>query len=156
MDNIVLYTNDKLYNRINLAVTAIITQYIPPAETLNYDTLPRMSVEENKHLGQVDLTKQTVMTEFFIRNDGGGNLYIYKVEMGDGCQLISLDASVVPPSKTTKMIIKLYDIGRTGTQDHYVTLFTNDPYDTSKKLTITTKIGDDRPKKATQTKKRRR
>ncbi len=129
VDNVVLFTDDSLTSRFELTVTSIITQYFPPLETLNLDTFPRLVVPEAiKDIGRVTLSRYSVeLVDFNLKNEGSVPLKIYRANAQEGCQIISEDYSEIAPADSVQLRVQVKDIGKSGTQERSILLYTNDP-----------------------------
>ncbi len=137
-DNIVLFTDDSLTRRLDLTVTAIITQYFPPVEEIDFDAVPQLVVDTDlKDIGRVTLSRYSVeLVDFVLKNDGSVPLKIYRANPQEGCMVVSKDFSEIPPSGQAQFRVQVKDIGKSGVQERTVLLYTNDPLLPVKSLRI--------------------
>lgn len=129
VDNIILFTDDSLTQRLELTVTSVITHYFPPAEEIDFSQMPKISVlDEDINLGRVLLSRYSVEgVDFYIKNEGGVPLKIYRANTQEGIKVTSRNFSEIAPQDSIQFSVQVRDIGKTGKQERTVLLYTNDP-----------------------------
>jgi hypothetical protein len=133
MDNIWLKTNDILAPQIQIPVTAAIKPYTQGKFS---DKSPKLMVSsENLDLGKIMLPRDEIVY-YEIQNIGELPLEIKKVLPNYGCEVVQMSKSTLSPNERILLTIKILDLGKEGTQERSLTLFTNDPDQNAKVLTL--------------------
>jgi len=119
-----------------LPIAASIRQYFSPEEVLLETEKPQILFDaEAKALGDVDLT-QPLAVDFVVYNQGKKELKLLKVIANYGCDVSPLEKRALSPGEKTKLTINIFNIGKKGGQDRSIIIYSNDPVQPVKKLTI--------------------
>ncbi|GAB4330273.1 MAG: hypothetical protein OHK0038_04520 [Flammeovirgaceae bacterium] len=133
LDNIWFKTNDILAPQIQIPVTASIKPYTQESFS---DKTPKLLVSsENLDLGKIVLPRDETIY-FEIQNVGEMPLEIKKVLPNYGCQVMPLQKTILSQNEKTLLIVKILDLGKEGRQERSLTLFSNDPVQSAKVLSM--------------------
>ncbi|MEN7549661.1 DUF1573 domain-containing protein [Rapidithrix thailandica] len=136
LDNIVLFTEDEVDNRIPLTISASIKQYFSEESLQNTSQAPKISINPPvKNLGKIKLEDSKIIS-FTVVNSGPTELVIQKISPNYGCEVLSLESYKIAPYSSVNLNIKINNIGKIGTQDRSVVIFSNDPVNTIKELVV--------------------
>jgi len=97
---------------------------------------PRLVVDRQEHnFGTIPPT-ENVETVFTVSNTGGKTLEITKVQTSCGCTAGMMDSQSILPGKSSRLRVAYDPRGKNGQQHKVLTLFTNDPLNPQKALSI--------------------
>lgn len=83
---------------------------------------------------------EDVSTVFHVKNAGGRDLIIRKLEATCGCTAIIPGQRVISPEKTINLDVIFHSAGKSGKQRKTITLFCNDPLQPMVKLVLSGEI----------------
>jgi hypothetical protein len=141
-DNIVLYTYEleDSVKQFNIFATAL--GHFDPIEKSALASLPKMEVDKSiEDFGNVNVN-ELLKTEFTIYNNGKQPLVIEAVRPNCDCLMISNEKESVAPGDSTKISVKFQISPTTGTQQKLISVFTNDPTEHVKVLTVKAYVRD--------------
>lgn len=100
------------------------------AQTETNKKSPKVEFVKNTHdFGKVEESAGTVSTEFVFKNTGKAPLIIQRVQASCGCTTPEYTKEPVLPGKTGVIKVTYSTVGRPGTFNKEVTIFTNVPDD---------------------------
>lgn len=141
-DNIVLYTyeSDDSVKQFNIYATVL--GHFDPVEKSALASLPKMGVDKNiEDFGNVNFN-ELLKTEFTIYNNGKQPLVIEEVRPNCDCIAVSYDKTGIAPGDSSKISVKFQITPTTGTQQKLISVFTNDPTEHVKVLTVKAYVRD--------------
>jgi len=77
-----------------------------------------------------------VSHEFVVTNTGDSELYLIKINSTCGCTVAKLEKEKLQPGETTKIKVTFNSNSRSGKQKKYITIFNNDPQNTTYRISI--------------------
>lgn len=132
-DYIVLNTNEPLTSEIRIPITAYIKPYVQHEFS---DKAPQIFVAEDVvDLGRIVLPRDE-MTYIEIQNVGNAPLEIKKVIPNYGCEVGNIENMLLAPMEKVILKVKIIDLKKEGSQFRSLTIFSNDPVQTSKVVTF--------------------
>ncbi|MGK7393975.1 MAG: DUF1573 domain-containing protein [Candidatus Cyclobacteriaceae bacterium M3_2C_046] len=139
-DNILIKTNELEDSIKNFRVIAMIEEYFPPMTPEELERAPRIELEESSHdFGSIKQGEE-VTTEFVLTNKGKEDLVIRKTKANCGCTVSNPAKHILKPGESTNLSVKFNSAGRLGNQQKSVTIFSNDPREPMKMITIKAKV----------------
>ena len=139
-DYITLKTNEEQDAVKKLRVVAMIEEYFPPMTPEELAQAPRISFEESVHdFGTIN-KGEVVTTELSFTNLGEKDLVIRKTKANCGCTVSEPSNSVIKSGEQANLSVTFNSAGRQGNQQKSVTIFSNDPREPMKLITIKARV----------------
>jgi hypothetical protein len=91
------------------------------------DTVPRMVFTKLNHDFGYTWSGKTVIHDFFFTNMGAQDLVIEEIIPSDGCSIIGMPNTVIPPGENGSVVVKVKNWSSFGVQHQTVTIASNDP-----------------------------
>lgn len=108
-----------------LKIRANILYFNPDIQ--NKDLEPILELAEDTINFGIIPNKKDIKLTFNLKNAGGGNLIIYKIETSCSCTSVLTDNFLLQPGESKELIITFNAKGREGKQHKIVKVFCNDP-----------------------------
>lgn len=141
-DAIKIYTDEEKDAEKSLRVVATIEEYFPPMTSEELAQAPKLIFEKTTHdFGNIK-ENATVHTEFTFTNTGKSELNIRRVKPNCGCTVSKLDKYTFQPGETGIMSVDFNSVGRRGSQQKSIVIFSNDPSAPTQRLIIKAKVED--------------
>lgn len=141
VDNLVLFTEEPTKKQLNFTVTAVISQYFSSDESATAEKPQLVVNNSTQNLGQITLSPYRVETaSFILRNVGKKMLKIHRANAQEGCTLVSENYQRIAPGDTAVLKVQIKDIGKSGTQERKILLYTNDAHTPVKLLKVRMKV----------------
>lgn len=135
-DTIQIETSDTAQAIKQYNLVAAVVPRLAAVEKEKLDDAPRLVTNKNKHdFGVVGKDKE-VSTSFILSNPGRENLEILEVEASCSCLTTHLNQRVIKPGERQEMKLTFTGANRNRRQIKQVNIFTNDPRQPVKQLTI--------------------
>ena len=97
---------------------------------------PKLEVDRDQHdFGSIPPT-EPVQTVFKVANRGGKTLEISRIQTSCGCTAGMMDSQTIKPGETSRLKVTYDPRGKSGRQGKTLWLYTNDPQNTQKQLSI--------------------
>jgi hypothetical protein len=136
-DRLVLHTDEigEDANKI-FTVYADLNEYFAPLSPEAAAVAPKLVIEEKIHdFGKVD-QGATVSTTFTLKNDGKEPLVIRKSMSNCSCTIAALSKESLEPGEAMEMKVDFNTVGRRGTQQKSITVYSNDPISPVQRIVI--------------------
>jgi hypothetical protein len=125
---------------LDLKLTAVVFEYFDPVPRSMESVVPRVGLSELEiDLKEINANKK-VSRSLYIDNLGGEDLYIRKVLSNCDCMEIQLSDEILIPGQRGSIGFEFDPKGRRGIDHKHITLFTNDPINPVKTITIKSNI----------------
>jgi hypothetical protein len=125
---------------IDLKLTAVVFEYFGPITKSMESIVPRMLLSEMEiDLKEINANKK-VSKSLFVDNLGGEDLIIRKVVANCECLRIHLSDKSLAPSQRGSLEFEFDPKGRRGIDHKHITIFSNDPINPVRTITIKSKI----------------
>ncbi|MFA0964802.1 DUF1573 domain-containing protein [Roseivirga sp. BDSF3-8] len=135
-DNVVFFTSEKEAPHKSYSVMATIQEYFPPMTKEELKQAPKIGVS-SRLIDYGNLIEgDTATREITISNNGLSPLEIRDITSNCGCIKGKASQTRVMPGESVKADIQFMSEGRKGSQQKMVTVFSNDPKDSAKVITI--------------------
>jgi len=139
-DNLTLITDDTLQTQKSFTLVANVEEYFPPISEEELKIAPKMIFEKKLHDFGAIRDGEVVETSFTFVNEGRRPLNIRKIVSNCNCTTSDSDRKDIQPGETGEIVVKFDGKGRNGYQTKFITLYTNDPIQPVRRLTIKAKI----------------
>ncbi len=141
-DNIVLYTYELEDSVKQFDIYATVLGHFDPIQKSEIATLPKMEVDKNiEDFGNVNFS-ELLTTEFTVFNKGKQPLLIEEIRPNCDCIAVSYDKTSIAPGDSSKIAVEFKITPTTGTQQKLISVFTNDPTEHVKVLTVKAYVRD--------------
>jgi hypothetical protein len=141
-DPIKIYTDEQNEAEKSLRVVATIEEYFPPMTQEELAQAPKLEFDKTTHdFGSIK-ENMSVKTEFILTNSGKSELNIRKVKPNCGCTISKLEKYTLQPGDSAKMDVEFNSVGRRGSQQKSIVIFSNDPTGPSRRLVIKAKVAN--------------
>lgn len=135
-DKVVLLTNDSLAPEKEFHVLATIQEFFPEMSEEEMANAPVLALDKEIHDYGKLKQAETVLANFVISNAGKTNLNIRTVKTNCNCAVAKLESNEIAPGESTNLGIEFNSTGRRGNQYKSITIFSNDPKNSTKRLVI--------------------
>lgn len=139
-DPIKIYTDEENDAEKSLRVVATIEEYFAPMTQEELAQAPKLAFDKTTHDFGAIKENMTVKTEFVFTNSGKSELNIRKVKPNCGCTITKLESYTLQPGDSSKMDVEFNSVGRRGSQQKSIVIFSNDPTAPSQRLIIKAKV----------------
>lgn len=136
IDNIAINTTDSLAPRKEFKVYATVDPYIPPMTREERMQAPHLKMGSNIIDFGTIKTGQKVEKEYVLENTGKSKLDIIKVKPSCNCIIPTTAQNSIEPNQSVKLKIVFDATGMRGTQQKYITIFSNDPSGPARKVIL--------------------
>ena len=141
-DNIVLYTYELEDSVKQFDVFATVLGHFEAIEKSKLGLLPKMAVDKTiQDFGNVGFS-ELLKTDFTVFNNGKEPLSIEEVRPNCDCIAVRFDKSSIAPGDSAKIAVEFKITPTTGTQQKLISVFTNDPTQHVKVLTVKAYVRD--------------
>ena len=135
-DNVTLYTYEPVDSVKEFNIFATVLDYFEPIAKADLALLPSLGVDKTiEDFGNVNIN-ETLNTEFTIYNKGKQPLKLEEIRTNCDCIDIRNDHSIILPGDSAKLFVKFHITPTTGTQQKLISVFSNDPTEHVKVLTV--------------------
>jgi hypothetical protein len=135
-DALILPTSDSKQPRKILSILANISEYFPELSPEQLASAPKIEFATSSYdFGEIK-EGTNVTTEITFTNTGKGDLLVRKAKSSCACIAVNAPKSIVEPGETAKIKITLNTTGKTGKESRTVTVFCNDPSNSTAVFTI--------------------
>lgn len=119
-----------------LAISATIEENFSEMSEIEIANAPKIVFKENLHnYGEIK-TGELVKHNFTFTNEGKTDLIIHKVKASCGCTATDPEKNIIKPGESSHIAVTFNSKGRSGKQQKYITVITNDPNNQYIKLKI--------------------
>lgn len=140
--NIVLFTSEKEQPAKQFSVYATIEEYFPPLREDELSAAPQISFDKITHdFGEIE-QGDTVETEFVYTNEGQEDLNLRKVKAICNCISVEVEKETLKHGEQATLKVIFDSSNMWGTQQKTIVLFTNDPKDPTRVLTLKGRVED--------------
>lgn len=143
-DPIRIYTDEKNNAEKTLRVVATIEEYFPPMTQDELAKAPKLEFDKTTHDFGSMKENMTGKTEFVLTNSGKSELNIRSVKPNCGCTISKLEKYTLQPGDSSIMNVEFNSVGRRGSQQKSIVIFSNDPTAPSQRLIIKARVADAR------------
>ena len=91
------------------------------------DTVPRLVFAELNHDFGYLWRGKTIVQDFFFTNMGAQDLVIDEITSSDGCVVVGMPNTVIPPGEDGSIVVKVRNWDSYGVQHQTVSIASNDP-----------------------------
>ncbi|MFM2206092.1 MAG: hypothetical protein RL213_67 [Bacteroidota bacterium] len=141
LDNFRLLTDDSVSRIKNLSVASYIAEFFPPLTSADSAVLPKVSVPNRKIDFGKTVKGKTVKVDFYVRNDGRGNLSVRNAYSGSRDLRFEFSKQLIPPSDSARMTVEFDTRERKpGPSLHRISVFVNDPAEPEIRLELSGKV----------------
>lgn len=136
-DNVVFFTDEKgSDSRKSVSIYATIEEFFPPLTEEDMANAPRVYVSKAvQDLGRIK-TDSKVSAFFDLTNNGKSPLEIRKMKANCKCVTSKIDKMTIAPGASAKVEVKFDAYQRNGNQQKSVTIYSNDPRASAKRITV--------------------
>lgn len=139
-DNATIFTNEEEQSAKKIRVVSLIEEYFPPMTEEELAQAPKINFDKVFHdFGNIS-KGESVSTDFTVTNQGKEDLIIRKTKANCGCTASDPVKDILKPGESTQIKVTFNSTGRTGTQQKSVTVFSNDPRESMKLISIKARI----------------
>ncbi len=135
-DNIEFITNDKELPRKSFSVYATLEEFFPPLTKEELAKSPRLALSESI----IDLGRfaagNTVERKISLINNGRQELKIRYIQSNCQCLTTELEKQTIVPGKAQSLTIRFNGEQRKGTQQKFITIYSNDPINPVQRVSI--------------------
>lgn len=137
-DQIVLTSNQLKNNIIDLTIHATILEFFQE----NPSAYPFIKFDTTQLAMGTLKEGENFKHEFGFKNIGKDTLIIRKIQSNCSCVKTQLRDTIVPPGKTSSLLVDFSTNNRSGTQKKYVYVISNSPYSSITEIVLTGKVVD--------------
>jgi len=141
-DDIESKTNDTANPDKSFSVYATIEDFFPPLSAEELARAPVLMLDQYEINFQRVKSGSDVDNTVILRNRGKKNLEIRYIQSNCSCVVANPDKELIKPGETATLSLKLITLGRGGSQNKAITIYTNDPRNPVQRITITGYIED--------------
>jgi len=129
-------TNESENSKKDFKLYVTIDPYIPPMTQQERLEAPRLEIEKDMmDFGSIK-EGEKVELEYVLKNSGKSDLDILMAKATCSCTIVSLPKNSLKPGEEMKMKVVFDATGIRGTQQKYLTVFSNDPSGPAKRLIV--------------------
>jgi hypothetical protein len=139
-DNVEITTNDADQARKSFSVYATLEEFFPELSAEEREKAPRLALTETTlDMGHFS-SSNAVEKQISISNTGKKTLSIRYIQPNCQCMVATVDKSNLEPGKSAVLTVRLDPKDRRGTQQKFITLYSNDPVNPVQRLSVTAYI----------------
>ena len=139
-DNVEFITNDEAMPRKSISVYATLEESFSELSKEEVAKAPRLVLGESVlDLGRFSSTF-TIERQVTITNTGKRELSLRSIQANCECLTATTEVNTLAPGKSTQLMLRFDPAQRKGTQQKFVTLYSNDPVNPVQRLSITAYI----------------
>lgn len=136
IDDIKLFTNESSDGEKAVKVYATIEPYIPPMTREEKALAPVLSIDKSIVDFGTITQGEKVENEYLLKNSGKSTLEIVMTKPSCECTTVSLSKNSIEPGEEVSLKVVFDSQKIKGTQQKYITIFSNDPSGPSKRVTL--------------------
>lgn len=141
-DNITLYTDEAEDAEKQLSAIATITEYFPVMSDKELAKAPKFNIDQGQFDFGIVKLGTVATTEFQVTNTGMTDLVIRKIKTNCGCVLANPSKRVIGSGRTVTLKVSFNTEGRKGRQYKTISIFSNDPLNSAKMVSIKAEVID--------------
>jgi hypothetical protein len=135
---------DEWFNSVKkLRIIASLEEYFPPMTPEQLGEAPRLKIENSVYDFGTIREGETVTTDFVITNTGKRDLNIRQTRATCGCTASKPEKSDLKPGESSIIKVTFDSSGRSGDQNKFVLVYSNDPSNPTQKIEIKGVIAED-------------
>ena len=138
-DRIRLFTNE-VDSAKDFTVMATVEEYFEPLSEKDRRKAPKITFAKKKHNFGTIKQGEVVKAEFEFSNAGRGKLEIRATKANCGCTVSKPDQNTLKTGDRSKIVVTFDSANRRGKQQKTITVFSNDPTNSTQQLTITAQV----------------
>ena len=135
-DKLVVWTNEWFDSKKTFRVVAFLEEYFTPLSADELAQAPKLKIENPIHNFGKIAYGASVSHDFVITNTGQKDLNIRMARTSCGCTTPELQKNNLKPGESTLIKVTLNTEGKNGNQNEIVLVFSNDPINPTRKMTI--------------------
>jgi hypothetical protein len=134
-DNVELLTDDTDQPRKSFSVYATLEEFFPPLSDDEKEKAPRLTIAEPM-IDMGRFSSSVVEKQISITNTGRKPLSIRSIQPNCQCLTASVDKTTIDPGRSVTLTLRFDPKDRKGTQQKFVTLYSNDPVNPVQRLSV--------------------
>lgn len=135
-DNIEFVTDDKELPRKSFSVYATLEEFFPALNKEELAKAPRLALSESMLDFGRFATSNTIERKISLVNNGRQALTIRSIQSNCQCITTELEKSSIAPGKAQSLTIRFSGEQRKGTQQKFITIYSNDPVNPVQRVSI--------------------
>jgi hypothetical protein len=141
-EQIVLFSDELTDSSKKLSVVATTQEFFPPMTSEERENAPRLRIDPLDYDFGTIKQGEKISIDFILVNEGKKDLKIRKTDATCPCTQVSLDKNSIDPGESTTMRVVFDSSDRKAYQYKTISVFSNDPTQPTRVLTIKGKVSE--------------